>query len=72
MTVGQKNQYLKLNYLFWGRKNLIRLNEKPTGNWSLEFVQWNGNENGLRKGSFERKKTRHTFPASNRNTGRIC
>jgi hypothetical protein len=28
MTRGQRNQYLEQNNLFWGRKNLTRLNEE--------------------------------------------
>ena len=61
MTKKQRNQYLEQNDLFWGRKNLTRLNEEKTFNRNLELVQRNDNENGLPQSSFERKKTRETF-----------
>ena len=48
MTKKQRNQYLEQNDLFWGRKNLTRLNEEKTFNRNLELVQRNDNENGLR------------------------
>ena len=40
-------QYLKTKGLFWGGKNLTRLNEEKTFNRNLELVQRNDNENGL-------------------------
>jgi TPP-dependent pyruvate/acetoin dehydrogenase alpha subunit len=47
MTKKQRNQYLEQNDLFWGRKNLTRLNEEKTFNRNLELVQRKDNENGL-------------------------